>query len=152
MRMRETGVWVGWWKDEGRQWPHEAPGAVVLLRNMLCVCVCASEILPASLWHSLLSLLSTRLCMKNNIHPLKEVQSLCPILVNIGFWTHYFHSIRRVQIKVDNTNHYSMSIIPSAIRLLKTYSILRDCKLPLNLVIWTTTKCFVDCYSLYWPL
>lgn len=124
--------------------------------EICCVCAraCAraSEILPTSLWHSLLSLLCTRLCMKNNIHPLKEVQSLCPILVNIGFWTHYFHSRRRVQIEVDNTNHYSLSIIPSAIRLLKTYSILRDCKLPLNLVIWTTTTCFVDCYSLYWPL
>lgn len=37
MRIRETGVWVDRWRDEGRQWPHEAPGAVVLLRNMVCV-------------------------------------------------------------------------------------------------------------------
>lgn len=85
MRIRETGVWVGRWKDEGRHWPRGTPGAVVLLRNMVRVCVCASEILLASLWHHLLSFfLCTRLCMKNHIHPLKEVQSLRPILVNTG--------------------------------------------------------------------
>lgn len=37
LRIRETGVWLDRWRDEGRQWPHEAPGAVVLLRNMVCV-------------------------------------------------------------------------------------------------------------------
>lgn len=36
-RIRETGVWVMEWRDEGRQGPHEAPGAVVLLKNMVSV-------------------------------------------------------------------------------------------------------------------
>lgn len=26
MRIRETGVWVDRQRDEGRQWPQEAPG------------------------------------------------------------------------------------------------------------------------------
>lgn len=73
------------WKDEGRHRPHEAPGAVVLLRNLLCACVCASEILLASLWHSPLRLLCTRHCMENNIHILKEAQSLFPFLVSVDF-------------------------------------------------------------------
>lgn len=36
---------MGRWKDDGRQWPHEEPGAAVLLRNMMGLCarvrVCA---------------------------------------------------------------------------------------------------------------
>lgn len=54
--------------------------------EMWSVCVCVSEILLASLWHSPLSLLCTRLCMENNIHILKETQFLCPFLVSIDFF------------------------------------------------------------------
>lgn len=39
MRIRETEVRVGRWKDDGRQWPHEAPGAAALLRSMMGLCV-----------------------------------------------------------------------------------------------------------------
>lgn len=52
----------------------------------ISVCVCASEILLASLWHSPLSLSCTGLCMENNIHILKEAQLFCPFLVSIDFF------------------------------------------------------------------
>lgn len=43
MRIREAEVCVDRWKDEGMHQPHEAPGAVVLLTNVvrvyMCVCV-----------------------------------------------------------------------------------------------------------------
>ncbi len=65
--------------------------------------VCASEILLASLWHSAVFVMY-RLCVKNHLHPLKEAQSFGPLLVSIAFWTHGFHSIRRVQIEVVDCN------------------------------------------------
>lgn len=52
----------------------------------VCVCVHASEILLASLWHSPLSLSCTGLSMENNIRILKEAQSFCSFLVSIDFF------------------------------------------------------------------
>lgn len=40
MRIRETGVWLDGWRDEGRQGLHEAPAAVVLQRNMVLLKFC----------------------------------------------------------------------------------------------------------------
>lgn len=92
MRIRETGVLVGRWKDDGRQWPHEAPGAAVLRRSMMGLCervlVCAlraSEILLASFWHSLFVCLLcswVHMIKKNSIELLEAVRCLWLALFN----------------------------------------------------------------------
>lgn len=109
MRIREAQVCAARWKDEGMHRPHEAPGAVVLLRNVVpvwCECVCVHLkscwlAFGIVLWvchvqGSVWKITFTHWKKHNPFaHFLSAVISF-PLHKEIG-----------VQIKDDKTNHYS---------------------------------------------